>query len=479
MCSQTFQTAFLRFGLIILFAASLIASDPVQFCRLGYDQDEVDFCMAVSTSRNLTTDAHDLFLSVAVTRGSADGWTAIGTGSEMAGSLMFFVFGDPKQNERPTVSIRTTDSHAPRSISRSAMGESDIQLLKTEWAPYRSNYQRTMGPEAEVTPENPHTAQVTIACYACTLWPGTPISANASSHPWIWAWNPEQRMKQFDPDRHLDPHYGGAYGHFYVNMLQSATDASPEPMIPQIQAGNSGIGASNHRVKPGDENEPADYVGSQQEMGSSSSLHHHGTSHFDSVSRAHGMLMGAVFLVVSPLGIFAKRWARVGPRAFTYHWLLQGGAFVMIFIATTLGMMMAKPFTSYHQGMGTILVGCMIVQATLGWAHHRVYLRLRHKTWMSYAHVGLGCVIAMVGWGNFLLGVNLSGHSTFLQVVLFSVVTLEAVGLGVSSWRARKRSEQEGAEENGGIASTRAKYFAIDIDDNSDEVDLVEVEDQV
>src|SRR4051812_28497884 len=93
----------LALGAVCIFALSTMA-EPVQYCKFGAKErpnEAVDFCMGLTMHQNISSNSHDLYLSMTVTRpgGSALGWTSIGLGKTMVGGLMFFVYGDPLSNE--------------------------------------------------------------------------------------------------------------------------------------------------------------------------------------------------------------------------------------------------------------------------------------------------------------------------------------------------------------------------------------------
>ncbi|KAG6002677.1 hypothetical protein E4U21_002829, partial [Claviceps maximensis] len=101
------KTTEMKRSLASLAVLALGRAEPIQYCRFGRETGHVDFCLGVTTHRNSSSGMHDLYLSLSVTRDHSDaGWTAVGTGSLMAGALMFVVYGDPA-GEQPVLSIRT------------------------------------------------------------------------------------------------------------------------------------------------------------------------------------------------------------------------------------------------------------------------------------------------------------------------------------------------------------------------------------
>ncbi|RYP09581.1 hypothetical protein DL765_008391 [Monosporascus sp. GIB2] len=146
---------------IIFHLLAIAISVTVQYCRFGHPDGEIDFCMGIIMHRNSTTDSHDLYLSMTVTRSSVLGWTAIVTGGEMAGSLMFIVYADPsREGARSPASARTADGHhQPRLVTPEDMGGADLRVLQADWMPAGSGIglvQRSASPPAG--PSEPATA---------------------------------------------------------------------------------------------------------------------------------------------------------------------------------------------------------------------------------------------------------------------------------------------------------------------------------
>src|SRR2546421_2297248 len=82
------------------FTSDSVVAESAQYCKFGSKDRpnaDIDFCMGLTMHRNLSSNSHDLYLTITHTRhnGSALGWTAIGPGSVMAGTLMFIIYGDP------------------------------------------------------------------------------------------------------------------------------------------------------------------------------------------------------------------------------------------------------------------------------------------------------------------------------------------------------------------------------------------------
>lgn len=412
------------FFIAFLFNFSVITrAEPVQYCRFGHHDGEVDFCVGITNGHNHSVDAYDLYVSLSVTRSSALGWTAIGTGPLMAGSLMFIVYGDPFSGEDPVLSIRTVDGHhQPRLITRQDMGGADIRILQATWIPPKNDHSNS-----EMSHESTFLAKFALVCYSCSRWPGTPISPLSSSQPWIWAWNDKQNIPVYSFDAHLDMHKhragNGGWGRFYVDMARSISEAEMRPSLPPLRAKVSALGTSDT---------PTSVSGVMASFGANPLL------------PLHGLLMGTSFLLLIPLGVMAMRSGST--ESFKYHWLLQALAslFVTAGAITGIAMGRGKAFTSTHQWIGvaiTLLVG---VQMILGWRHHVVFLRVRCRTWISHAHIWLGRLSMVGGWSNVLSGMVLSGHSWLGTGLTTAFVVAEALGISLWVWTARSHKVNTG-----------------------------------
>ncbi|EDN07775.1 predicted protein [Histoplasma mississippiense (nom. inval.)] len=278
---------------LILFFAAFVLSEPVQYCRFGHREDgpsEVDFCMGITMHYNVSSHHHDMYLTMEIPRESALGWTAIGTGSSMKGSLMMIVYGNPSDQHDPIVSIRTVDGHSqPKLVSQDQMGGTDLRVLQASWV------QGTRGMTV---------AKIAVVCLSCEKWPGAPISAQAPSQPWIWAWNDNQDFKVFSYDAHLRMHKhhakDGGWGVFYVDMARSVSTVESAPSLPPIRTGISRLGTSDSPISAG---------------GLVSSIRE------NVMQSIHGFVMFIAFFILFPLGTIAMRSG--SSNSFKYHWSIQ------------------------------------------------------------------------------------------------------------------------------------------------------------
>ncbi|PTB50311.1 hypothetical protein M431DRAFT_151390 [Trichoderma harzianum CBS 226.95] len=435
-----------RLLLHLVFLLATVSAAPSQYCLFGLPRDEIDFCMAVSLYHNHSTSAHDVYLSLAVRRsatqsnGTSLGWTAIGTGPKMAGSLMFVLYGDPEASEaKPTLSVRTVKAgHSrPAQVTQQDTGKQlDVRILETTWK------------KAE---DGLYVATASIVCYACSEWMGTEISPESVSQPWIWAWNKQQDMKAFAPDQQLEAHsMVDGYGYFYVDMKAATSHHSDGFPTFNVTGEDSNIGTSDRPIKEAK-------TGLWQKLLSRPLAH------------LHGFFMMTAFLLLFPVGAVAIRSG--SEKSFKYHWVIQASAMVSALCGAIVAIVMSdKVFGSPHQIAGVVIVSLLLVQAVLGWRHHVDFIRIFRRTWISYAHISLGFVILVSGWANVIGGLVLYGFSKFGIAMLALFILLEAAGVGAWSFLARRRSMSRGTIHKETPESSAA-YFALEDIPESDEED--------
>jgi len=441
-----------------LFALQSARAEPVQYCRSGYNQGETDFCMGISRNINATIQTTDVYIAMTVTRSSALGWTAIGTGAEMAGSTMFIVYGDPNSGSDPVVSIRNIDGHhQPLALDLDALP--GLQILHSKWKKLPLARRHEDEPNYPIVPTSPatHIADVAIACYNCPfhLWK---LDADSKSQPFIWAWNDRQEFESYPFDARLAMHRhyanSGGFGTFYVDMTQTLSNSSTPP---NIQVGGANV---NTHDPP---NDFGGFLGSLRSR---------------PLPKAHGFLMSVAFVVLFPLGVVLMRTPSGNP--FKRHWMVQALATAMTWLGAVLGAAMTggqMPHT-LHQGAGVAISLALGVQIVLGWRHHMVFLQVRHRTWVSHAHIWIGRVVLGAGWINVLTGLVISGYGGFNVAVFGALVVIEAGGVGLWVWVAQQRAKGKpapGQTEAHALMATGGEgtedYFAIEMSDDEFDTD--------
>lgn len=452
---------YLAASLLLFLGPLLVASEPVQYCRFGdpaKPNQDADFCLGLTTQRNASTNAHNVYITFTHTRrhSSSLGWTAVGVGQEMKGSLMFIVYGDPLAAEDPIVSIRSVAGHhQPELLAREAMAGGDLRVLSAEWHRETGDVTGTV------------TAVASIVCYSCTLWPGTELSATSKSQPWIWAWNKAQEFDLYEYDAHLRMHAhhagNGGWGRFYVDMARAESHASSShlPSMPVIRKGVSAVGASD----------------------GPDLLHGDGLKNWitqSPVLRLHGFFMILAFAVLFPSGVVAMRSG--SPKSFKYHWILQVVASASVLGGAAAGWTLSRHISTTHQILGLTITGALFLQAFLGWKHHVDFVRIRRRTWISHAHIWTGRSMMAAGLANIVLGLVLRGYSRAWTAGVGVFLGIEALLLVWWVWRrqrftqAKARHVQyetlDGGETRGNKEwAHRDDCFAVssDVEDDSDE----------
>jgi len=251
--------------------------------------------------------------------GSNLGWTAIGLGNVIKGSLMFIMYGDPISHQASLISIRgATGHHQPTPVTRADVGGADQRVIEAAWV-------KSTGASGGTSRHH----YVDLICYSCALWPGTLISAMAKSQPWIWAWNPDQDFPVYSFDAHLEMHAhhftSGGFGNFYVNMARTVNTVPGPFSLPPIRPHIATLGTSET---------PAGLWAAFLIFVLSPTLH------------LHALLMGTAFFVLFPAGILAMRSGAT--KAFRYHWVLQLARSTLLSCCFILGLLMRQKINTVH-----------------------------------------------------------------------------------------------------------------------------------
>ncbi|KAK6846225.1 iron reductase domain protein [Apiospora arundinis] len=412
--------------IIALFSAFVhgYANEPVQYCRYGYPNSEVDFCLGLTTLSNASANAYDLFMRLQITKSSGVGWTAVGTGPAMDGSLMFIAYGDPRSGNDPVLSVRSGDQHhapmlvSPKTTSISTTASKndgfipEVRLIWSKWVPGRL--------------PGTFAAEYVLICYACSRWPGTPIEATSSSLPWIWAWNNKQTMKSYAADAKLQMHAhhagNGGWGVFYVDMARSLSQERHLPSVPPLRFHLETFGTSDAPMTA------SNIVTALRAR---------------PLAWAHGMLLGIAFLVLFPFGTFMIRSG--SSNGFKNHWTIQLLASILALTGIIIGLVMhrGQSLAAPHQLGGVAIALALVVQSFLGWQHHVQFVKYKRRTTWSFLHIWLGRLIVPLGWVNMALGLTVAGHGYGGGIAIGVVALMEILALCV--WllvvrRYRRRS---------------------------------------
>ncbi|EGR51819.1 uncharacterized protein TRIREDRAFT_120257 [Trichoderma reesei QM6a] len=456
--------------LLSLLSPLLASATPSQYCLFGLARNEADFCVALSLYHNHSTSAHDIYLSLSVRRpvqpaggnSSSLGWTAVGAGPKMAGSLMFVLYGDPEASA-PTLSVRTVKTGHARPVliaqdddEGTAGSHLDVRVAQTSWTKINDD-----DASSSSSSSSAYVASASAVCYGCSDWPGAEISPESASQPWIWAWNSHQDMKPFSADAQLEMHslVDGGYGHFYVDM--AAATSHHADGFPAINL-NVTTTTSEKDANVGTSDRPM--TASSSQAGLWQKLLSRPLAHL------HGFFMTTAFLLLFPLGALAIRSG--SDRAFKHHWAVQAAASASALSGAVTAIVMSdRVFGSPHQIAGVAIV-CLLLplQVLLGWRHHMDFIRIFRRTWISYAHIALGFTILVSGWANLLAGLLLYGVGKLAIALVALLILFEAGGVGVWSYlAARRRALTRGNVQK--ETESSAAYFALEDIPESDEED--------
>ncbi|KAJ4163948.1 hypothetical protein LMH87_005645 [Akanthomyces muscarius] len=422
-----------------------------QFCVDGWDAHGPRFCMASNMYHNHSTSAHDMLVTVEVSRPANDtlastGWLGIGSGAVMSGSLMFLIYGDPVAKQGPFVSARGVEVGS---------GHTQPDVLSQDDASQNHGVLvRQLGAgEWKTADDGSHVGVVRFACYGCTKWHGHAVDPEATSQPLIWGFNEDEDMAPYAWDQPLRKHVGvNGWGNFYANLHAASTHHATGP--PDVFRGQDRINAAASHILV---KQPSFF----QRLRARPSAY------------VHGFVMLVAFLLLFPLGVVGIRSGL--DKAFKYHWTIQAGAMAFAAVGAALGVYMSRGnlFGSAHQKIGLAVFALLFAQAASGWWHHVRFVQIRRRTWVSYGHMALGWAILLGGWANAVTGSMLFGVGRLGLFVLVALVATELMALGTVVYIAKRKRQQDQAKAKAQATDWRdednEEYFALDEVDSEDE----------
>ncbi|XWW92643.1 hypothetical protein V2A60_000568 [Cordyceps javanica] len=424
-----------------------------QFCIDGWDAHGPRFCLAANMYHNHSTSAHDMLVTVEVSRPANEtlasaGWLGIGSGSVMSGSLMFLIYGDPITKQGPFVSARGVkigQSHSQPDVLSQVDPDQNHGVL----------VQQIGAGEWKAGDNGTHIGLVQFACYGCTKWQGHAVDAEATSQSMIWAYNEFEDMAPYAWDQPLRKHVGiNGWGHFYANLQAASTHHATGP--PAISEEQEWINTSTSHISV---QRPSFF----QRLASRP------------VAYLHGFVMLVAFLALFPLGVVGIRSGLA--KAFKYHWAIQASAMSFATVGAALGIYMSRGnlLGSEHQKVGLAVFALLFAQAVSGWWHHVQFVKIRRRTWVSYAHMSLGWGILVGGWANVVTGSMLFGLGRLGLSVLVFLIATEFMALGVIVYIARRKAQQDQAKSKAMATDWRdednEEYFALDDAESEEDED--------
>ncbi|KAL8752364.1 MAG: hypothetical protein Q9184_005759 [Pyrenodesmia sp. 2 TL-2023] len=132
-----------------------------------------------------------------------------------------------------------------------------------------------------------------------------------------------------------------------------------------------------------------------------------------------------------------------------WHYFTQGLGILIILIGAALGLSVSrsynrsKSYTSPHQLIGLAVVALILLQATLGTLHHRIFKAKQTPTVLGLIHRFLGPVAILAALVNGFLGLNLAQSSRH-NIGYAIVIVLVALILGGGGyWQVRRRRRMD------------------------------------
>ncbi|KAL2835377.1 hypothetical protein BJY01DRAFT_238886 [Aspergillus pseudoustus] len=340
---------------LLLLLPHWAVAEPIQYYRFSYYKSlgaTVDFCMGIIMHYNAYSADHNMYISLQIIKHIALGWTAVGIGSMIQGSLIFIVYGDPFSSGH--------EAPVPRLLSQNNMGlVTDLRLLQANWVPITpSRANELKGPILRNGAKS--IAKIALVCYSCGQWPG------------LYSYD-----VQLDMHRHHAS--SGGWGRFYMDMARSISHGRSPPSLPPIRPGVASLGASEtFGGEPWNWTDPIVYI--------------------------HGVLLAIVFLILFPAGVLVTTSAlfiagvalglvktiRARPDCplYLYHWI---GLTLTLCISPRMRLAGATTY-SLCKVRGVLL---------LSWANVIVGLLLtgrgRPLVALAAALICLDCVV-LLGW---------------------------------------------------------------------------------
>jgi Cytochrome domain of cellobiose dehydrogenase len=506
----------------LLISTFATAYRPTQFCKHRGQNGKADMCFGLNTFYNTTTQRSDIYITLYTFRfkSSAKGWACAGIGQRMMGALMFIVYGDPESphGTMQTVVRTATGHHPPLSIDDESVYSGlkpEVEVRRSEFVKYEGQY---FNEKLSLTPT--HVGISEIVCYGCDVWEGFPIDNNTVSQKMIWSTNSWQDFQgDFGVNRAIEMHqFGLGFGFLWVDYL-NAQVSSGKPFFPTIREteghyGMSEVGppaaptdeelADGARIiasggvlpvddavdetptttetKPDDNNSPpppSTEDGQTQPTPTptptpTDSLVYpektfKGKTLRDWMWHLHGLLMTLAFLLLYPLGAYFIRSGKA--TAFNLHWTTQAFASALVFVSAGIGYWQSYSISVAHQFLGIAICVALLAQIVLGWQHHRRYVVIKRKTWLSTTHVWMGRTVLGAGMVNLMLGVLLRkfGRTVIVCLAAAEILLIIVITFVVGKHSVRALSLPLDQRAQPMVGDEAEEYFQLVGDEDEDE----------
>ncbi|KAI0153133.1 CBD9-like protein [Xylariaceae sp. FL1272] len=389
----------------------------IQYC---HKDKVVNLCIGIVTTENNQTSGTDVYFTIGYEGSASVGWTAIGFGEVMNGSLMFVIISD--RQKHAIVSVRTTQGHFEPQVASEESPSAEILAINSktdQWQEY------------------------SFVCYTCDKW--ATFDPSRTSQPLIWARGLNQVFESASSDARLQQH--DHYSLFWADMTAAGAEPGDATYVPALERTRSNFGTS-------------DSEGSKS--GSRDSQFNHNPNF--TTSRVHGLLLALAFMAVFPSGAVLLI---TGYRdAFRYHVSLQ----ILGSISSLIGIVVIawpafrnnglRAFLRSHPTFGTLLMIMLGIQHWLGWRHHRSFSAQQRNTVSTFLHRWNGRLLLLFGALNTAFGLVFSheqltgkllwGILAAIEAILFMIVVPELVRRKTSLIQSPSKGSNGGNDDEQG-----------------------------
>ncbi|KAI4183649.1 MAG: hypothetical protein L6R41_005285 [Letrouitia leprolyta] len=248
-------------------------------------------------------------------------------------------------------------------------------------------------------------------CHNCRNWKSGSIDFNSTNQAMIYAVGSDEiRLNSNEKDAGLRRH--DYYGKFKIDLVAAKGDPSLFPP-------------------------------KELSMANATDSKEHNDHEYS--SSIHRIIMTGTFTAVFPIGVFYKmvlcnvRW----------HYYTQIFGLLVVIAGSGIGATLSrfyersKHYNNPHQLIGIAVLVLIVLQATLGGLHYRIFKAKQRPTIMGIIHRFLGPVAILFGIINGFFGFNLAltpRRSIGYAIVIFVIILLLC---GATYFQIRRRRRQE------------------------------------
>ncbi|KAF2458310.1 hypothetical protein BDY21DRAFT_371156 [Lineolata rhizophorae] len=349
-----------------------------------YDEDNwANFTFALTVGR----DSGDMWFKMMGP--SMYSWMAVGTGNQMAGSMMFIAYADGDDDDI-TLSVRRATGHNEPSYDSNI----DFELLDGSEI-INGSY------------------VINGRCKSCA--DSGKLDLDSTEFPFIFAFGPSGfAINSGSSSAGIRRH--SAYGKFKLDLKAATTD-DDDATVPTLEdtLDTNNIGTS---LKEDDKAELP--------------------------SRFHALVMCGSFVVLFPIGVLILR---VLDRVML-HGIFQGIALLVVCAGVGVGIWISKlynkskSFSSGHQVYGLIVFVLLFIQWGLGFVHHLLYKKHQRPTILGKIHLYCGPGILVMGLVNGAIGFRFAGSNRRVITYCIVVVAMLLIVGGVLFLQRRKKARK-------------------------------------